>query len=341
MSKEDGYNVMIDLGNDYTLGYASHILNVNTDSSHFRYSSYPVPFVGMVLHGSVNYSGTPINYSGNPSYDLLRSIESGASLYYILCYQNSNYMKEDILLNDYYGIDYTNWYESIVKTYAELDYAIGSLQDYRIVDHKILTAERVIDPKEENANIAILMNEIISILENKILVAKDKMLDSFVGTPGRVLNVTIDRASLMSAFQGLLNFDSTTAMEGLVVDDKGSTFGALLDALISKYTVNVSGATDTLTVDGSYFTDIGGVNTAETYDDYISEHSFLTDSLATDENYVYTDFTIDKDVVLVTYENEAGDRVQFLLNYNIYTVEVALEAGKPPISLAKYSYKKL
>ena len=341
MSKEDGYNVMIDLGNDYTLGYASHILNVNTDSSHFRYSSYPVPFVGMVLHGSVNYAGTPINYSGNPSYDLLRSIESGASLYYILCYQNSNYMKEDVLLNDYYGIDYTNWYESIVKTYAELDYAIGSLQDYRIVDHKILTAERVIDPKEENANIAILMNEIIAILENKILVAKDEMLDSFVGTPGRVLNVTIDRASLMSAFQGLLNFDSTTAMEGLVVDDKGSTFGALLDALISKYTVNVSGATDTLTVDGSYFADIGGVNTAETYDDYISEYSFLTDSLATDENYVYTDFTIDKDVVLVTYENEAGDRVQFLLNYNIYTVEVALEAGQPPISLAKYSYKKL
>lgn len=340
IANEDKYNVMLDIGNDYTLGYASHILNVNTDSSHFRYSSYPVPFVGMVLHGSVNYAGTPINYSGNPSYDLLRSIESGASLYYILCYQNSNYMKEDILLNDYYGIDYANWYKSIVKTYAELNYAIGSLQDYKIVDHKILTAERVIDPKEENANIAILMKELVSILEEKILVAKDEKLDSFAGAPGRILNVAIDRASVMNSFADILNIDNIADMESLIVEDK-KTFGSLIDAIITKYTVNLAGSTDTLTVDGTYFTDIGGKATPETFDDYISAHSFITDSLATDENYVYTDFTINRDVVLVTYENAEGNRVQFLLNYNIYTVEVALEAGEPPISLPKYSYKKI
>lgn len=347
MANEDGYNVMLDIGNDYTLGYASHILNVNTDSSHFRYSSYPVPFVGMVLHGSVNYAGTPINYSGNPSYDLLRSIESGASLYYILCYQNSNYMKEDVLLNDYYGIDYANWYESIVKTYAELNYAIGSLQDYRIVDHKLLKGERVIDPKEENANIAILMNELITLLEEKILVEKDNKLDEFIkdGAVDAILNVTVDRASLMAQFADLLNFDKNdaaqmSAMETLVVNEQGQKFGALVDAIIAKYTVSITGATHELVINGNCFTDIGGTATPDvTYDDYISAHSFITDSLATDADYVYTDFTVDRDIILVTYENDEGDRVQFLLNYNIYTVEVALDGQL--ISLPKYSYKKL
>ena len=344
MSGEDGYNVMLDIGNDYTLGYASHILNVNTDSSHFRYSSYPIPFVGMVLHGSVNYAGTPINYSGNPSYDLLRAIESGSSLYYILCYQNSNYMKEDALLSDYYGIDYANWYNSIVKTYAELNYAIGSLQDYKITGHQLLKGERVIDVKEESANIAILMRELVTIFEEKILVATNDKFEA--GVPGGVLNVTIDRASVMNQFAELLNFDkesaeSLNAMQSAVINDNGQKFGELIDAIIAKYAVNIPGATDNLTIDGSYFTDIGGKATAETFDDYISAHSFITDSLATDSDYVYTDFTVDRDVVLVTYENDAGDKVQFLLNYNIYTVEIALEDGQPPISLPKYGYKKI
>ena len=51
------YDLMLDGGNAYALKNASHLLNVATDSSHFRYSSYPVPFIGMVLHSYVSYAG--------------------------------------------------------------------------------------------------------------------------------------------------------------------------------------------------------------------------------------------------------------------------------------------
>jgi ribosomal protein S4 len=93
----EDYRVMLDGGNAYTLKYASHILNIATDSSHYRYSSYPVPFVGMILHGYVSYAGAPLNYAGNAKYDALRSIESGAAPYYILAYEESNIkkLKED------------------------------------------------------------------------------------------------------------------------------------------------------------------------------------------------------------------------------------------------------
>ena len=71
------------------------------------------------------------------------------------------------------------------------------------------------------------------------------------------------------------------------------------------------------------------------------KHSFITDSFATDKDYVYTDFTSDKDIVLVTYQNAEGKTVKFLLNYNIYTVEVDLDDGLEAYTLPKYGYVKI
>ena len=60
------YSVMSDKGNIYAVEYLDHILTAPIDSSHFNNASYSIPFFGMVLHGYVNYAGTPINYSGSP-----------------------------------------------------------------------------------------------------------------------------------------------------------------------------------------------------------------------------------------------------------------------------------
>ena len=113
------YKIMLDKGNIYTVKYAEHILDISTDSSHLRDSSYTIPFTGMVLHGYVNYAGAALNYSGSPQYDILRAIENGASLYYLLCYQNTNYMKDDEGLSKYYGVNYETWFEKIVEQYDE------------------------------------------------------------------------------------------------------------------------------------------------------------------------------------------------------------------------------
>ena len=59
---------MANTGNMYSVKYMDHIIGVSTDSSHFKYSSYTIPFIGMVLHGFVNYSGSALNYSGSPDY---------------------------------------------------------------------------------------------------------------------------------------------------------------------------------------------------------------------------------------------------------------------------------
>ena len=166
MANESNYSVMISKGNIYAVEYADHILDICTDSSYYRYSSYTIPFVGMILHGYVNYSGSALNYSGSPDYDLLRSIENGASLYYILGYRNTELMKDDEELNRYYSVSYENWFDDIVEKYAILNDAIGDLQDYHIVDHRVLVGERVIEDGERIANLNALKAEFVDQFDN-------------------------------------------------------------------------------------------------------------------------------------------------------------------------------
>ena len=330
LKNEQNLDVLLDVGNVYTLQYASHILNASIDSSHFSYSSYAVPFVGMVLHGSVNYAGSPLNYSGTPAYDILRSIESGASLYYILCYQNSKEMKEDALLSDYYGIDYATWYENIVTTYKTLNDAIGDLQSYYITNHQIIKAERIIDASEMDANYVLLLEEFIENLDEYVNDAIDAGYDEIIdrGNIGQNLAVTFDKAALVDAAAAIvdLGVDVTEAK----VLTSGVTFGAAIDAIIAKYTSEYpvkDAATDyTVTVNAN---------------EYESKYSFLTDSFATDEDYKYTDYTSDiGNVVLVTYTGANGETVQFVLNYNIYSVNIRLESGEI-VTLDKYGYQRI
>ena len=72
---------------------------------------------------------------------------------------------------------------------------------------------------------------------------------------------------------------------------------------------------------------------------YTSKYSFLTDSKAFDENYIYTDYTSDRgNIVIVTY-TKGNHQVKFLLNYNIYTVEVRI--GDETYKLSKYDYIRI
>ena len=59
-----------------------------------------------------------------------------------------------------------------------------------------------------------------------------------------------------------------------------------------------------------------------------------------DKDYEKTDYTCDLgNVVIVTYSN-GTDSVSFILNYNIYDVEVRLESGEV-ITLGKYEYREI
>ena len=149
---QDKYgNVVIEGGNAYAIPYATDALNIPLDNSRYQISSASIPFMGMVLHGYLNYTGGIINTAGDVEYEVLKSLENGAALYFLLSYQNSNELKNSFAmgLNENYSVDYLTWRDDVVKYYDMLNDAIGSLQTAQITDHGFVTAYRV-DANEAN-----------------------------------------------------------------------------------------------------------------------------------------------------------------------------------------------
>ncbi len=325
---EKDYSVMTSQGNIYSVKYVDHILGVCTDSSYYRYSSYTIPFVGMILHGYVNYAGAALNYSGSPDYDLLRSIENGASIYYIIGYQNTDVMKDDEDFNKYYSVSYENWFDDIVEKYAIINSQLGNIQDYKIINHEILIGERVIDEKEQEANLEALKNEFINNFKKELEKKIDEKLFELRQAADTTTKIEVDADidALVAIAHGMFELDQNNDEEKLP-----ESFKAALEAVLAEFKAEYTHEE----------LDPVAVVKVESID-YESEYRYVTGSCARDEDYEYTDYTVDNDlIVMVTYANEAGDTRSFILNYNIYAVEVTLEDGEEPRVIEKYSFDRI
>ena len=367
LEKLGEYKVMVDKGNIYSVAYADHILNASIDSSHFRYSSYTVPFVGLVLHGYVNYTGTAFNYTGSPDYDMLRAIENGASLYYILCYENTSYLKEDKNLNKYYGIDYKNWYDSIIKTYNELNALIGGLQNHEIVDHRVLIAERQIKPEEYASNMNKLIVELLGFIKAQTQEAVDAKFDELrVSNPENYDSVKVSfNLNAMKALAAEKFFlDSASELDAFGFD---ALFEQIVASSFDDEYPEIPGANQcAIEIDSFEYIyneatcDLcgGALNEenkctklnalrepgCDNYDvvvyKYRSAYKFVTGSASEDKDYRRTNYTTDNgNVVIVTYQrtvDNVTDTVRFIINYNNFAVNVRI--GDEVYSLSKYSY---
>ena len=155
---DDYDSVMVDGGNAYSVKYADVILNASLTSSKYNKTSNSVPFAGMVYHGSKVIAGSAINMEGDINEAILNAIENGATMYFVLSYENTSILKEKPTLSSYYSVDYSIWKDDIAKYYAILNEAISDLQESYIVDHEFLEAERIPDEDEEKAEIQAIVN---------------------------------------------------------------------------------------------------------------------------------------------------------------------------------------
>ena len=169
LAKASGdYSVMSSGGNVYALQYIDHLLSAPIDSSHFRSASYTIPFFGMVMHGTLSYAGGPLNQEGNPDYQILRSVESGAALYFLLSYQNTNLLKDDGMLSEYYSVNYQIWKADVISYYKKLNDAIGDLQNHIISGHQLIAGERVVEAAETKSDRKSLEAEYLRQLKSQV-----------------------------------------------------------------------------------------------------------------------------------------------------------------------------
>jgi len=152
----DGYdNVLVEKGNNYTWKYADVVLDIPLDSSNRITATAEVPFLGIVLHGYMNYTGEAINLAGDYEYTLLKTLENGANPYFVVGYQNIPELKVNGY-GEYYAVEYAIWKESIIEEYEKLNEVLAPLQDETIVDHQIL-GDRVVKVTYSN-NTSLYLN---------------------------------------------------------------------------------------------------------------------------------------------------------------------------------------
>lgn len=214
------YSLMSDGGNIYTVSYVDHMLNMPIESSNFNYASYSVPFLGMVLHGYLNYAGSPFNEAGDIDYNIMRSIENGMAAYYVLSYNSENtaLLKQDHLLSQNYSIRYDIWFGSqddsgkfvageLISQYNLLNAAIGNLQTARITNHQLLHYERVRTAAEIESDANLLLANI----EKAILAAADNAKAAQI----RVFRRELDIFSKLQELEELSSFTREDSLDEL------------------------------------------------------------------------------------------------------------------------------
>lgn len=146
--KDEGYSVMLTNGNAMTLPYTKHILNIPFDYCGYDITDESIPFFEIVISGHMNYTGKPLNLNISDQRIFLKTIETGAGLYYVVSQAESTKLKKTGY-DKFYSVCYADWKEEIKKTYNELDSIFKDRSCSEIIDHTKL-AEDVYQTDFEN-----------------------------------------------------------------------------------------------------------------------------------------------------------------------------------------------
>lgn len=139
---KDNSTFLVSGGNAYTFKYTTDVIELPLDNSGYAISSYSVPFIGIVLHGYKNYAGKAVNMDGDTTFYVLKSLENGAGLYFILSYRNTELVKTSEI-SKYYSMMFDTLQSEVVSAYKTLNDAIGDLTDAKITSHTFPTAYRM------------------------------------------------------------------------------------------------------------------------------------------------------------------------------------------------------
>jgi hypothetical protein len=117
-------------GNFYTLKNVEILTNMELKTAYEESSSYKsIPFIPMILHGMIDYSGKPLNLSEDYNKSLLISIEYGALPAFEWSYEA---IESD---DGKASIYYETWLNAAAKAYEDYEALFSTLRNARMTDH--------------------------------------------------------------------------------------------------------------------------------------------------------------------------------------------------------------
>ena len=134
---DGGFRLLIEGANAHLIPRAAAVMHVPYRDADYDIVTRTIPFMQMVLHGSVPYSSEPINYQADPRTALLRAIESGSSLAFAVI-GDAPALPEPLHDVDLYASVYVSWRDTMVRMHGTLNRALSGLAGVPIRAHATL-----------------------------------------------------------------------------------------------------------------------------------------------------------------------------------------------------------
>jgi hypothetical protein len=132
-------NLLISGGNDYSLRFASHIVDAPVMADMQYIIDYEIPFFSMVVHGFIEFAGRPANQleDYSPRRVLLNSMTTGASPRYTFTAEPTR-LAQFSPHQRLYSTHYENWLEAAIEHYRIFNEVFAPLRGEKIVNFEVL-----------------------------------------------------------------------------------------------------------------------------------------------------------------------------------------------------------
>ena len=142
--RQSGQKVLTTGGNLYSAVRSDLVVSMDITGNGYNLIDRQVPFYQIALHGLVDYTAEPLNEAENYEKLVLRSVETGAGLYYRFLEMDYEDLKDSKYTWDHYRLyscHFADWQEELLALYNRLDKELGHTFALEIADHSYLTED--------------------------------------------------------------------------------------------------------------------------------------------------------------------------------------------------------
>jgi hypothetical protein len=155
---DKGAGVLLNTGYAYAAPWASFITDMAIDDQSFGITDASVPFYPMALHGLVPYTGPAINLAEDYTKNLLKTIESGAGLYFSFMAEETSVLQET-KFRQFYANEYDKWSPDANALYQKFTADFSGLYDQAITNHAIISTGLTMTEYEDGRRVIVNIND--------------------------------------------------------------------------------------------------------------------------------------------------------------------------------------
>jgi hypothetical protein len=167
----NGAGVLLNTGYAYAVPWAEFITDMAIDDQSFGITDVSVPFYQMALHGLVPYTGPAINLAEDYTKNLLKTVESGAGLYFSFMSEETAVLQET-KFRQFYANEYGKWSPDANALYQKFSADFAGLYDQAITGHAVLSSGLTMTEYEDGTRVVVNCGEIAATYGGVVISAR-------------------------------------------------------------------------------------------------------------------------------------------------------------------------